>query len=51
MLVKIADVKRPCLHPEHNPPSMIVLAPGVYSHTCPGCGHVSNFTVYPGPML
>jgi hypothetical protein len=24
-----------CIHPEHNPPSMMVLEPGVYEHTCP----------------
>lgn len=45
-LKKIADIPTPCLHPEHNPPSMIVLSPGVYEHTCPGCGHSVTFTVY-----
>lgn len=38
-LKKIADPPpRPCLHPEHNFPSMIVLDPGTYEYTCPGCG-------------
>lgn len=35
----------PCLHPEHNPPNMIVLPPGRYKHTCPGCGHEQTFFV------
>lgn len=33
------------MNPEHNPPNMIVLPPGVYKHTCPGCGISSTFTV------
>lgn len=49
MLRKIGDFPRPCLHPEHNPPSMIVLEPGIYEHTCPGCGHRTTFTVM-GPF-
>jgi hypothetical protein len=28
---------RSCLHPEHNPPTMIVLEPGAYVYTCPKC--------------
>ena len=47
-LIKVGDIKPPCLHSEHNPPSMIVLQPGTYQHTCPGCGHVTTFSVYPG---
>lgn len=37
---KIRDFREPlhCQHPEHNPPSMIVLEPGIYEHVCPGCG-------------
>jgi hypothetical protein len=27
-----------CFHPEHNPPGHIVLKPGLYEYTCPGCG-------------
>jgi hypothetical protein len=46
MLTKIAEMPRPCLHPEHNPPSNIVLDPGVYQHTCPACGRSITFTVH-----
>ena len=35
----------PCMHPEHEPPMFIVLEPGVYEHTCPGCGRKVVFTV------
>lgn len=35
-----------CRHPEHNPPNMIVLTPGLYEHTCPGCGKSFIFTVH-----
>lgn len=34
---KIADAPRPCLHPEHNPPSHLSLPPGTYEHVCPAC--------------
>lgn len=44
-LRKIADLPQPCFHPEHNPPTMIVLEPGVYEHTCPNCGAVTTFRV------
>ncbi|MFI5298206.1 MAG: hypothetical protein ACHREM_08925 [Polyangiales bacterium] len=37
-LRKIADEQRPCQHSEHEPPNMIVLSPGTWEHTCPGCG-------------
>lgn len=38
-LRKIADAPpEPCLHPGHHPPTMIVLQPGTYEHTCVGCG-------------
>ena len=44
MLRKICDLpdayRNPCRDPEHNPPNMIVLEPGVYEHTVP-----------PGPTL
>ena len=39
-----------CSHPEHNPPSYIVIPPGkVMVHTCPNCGvtrriHSTNVT-------
>jgi hypothetical protein len=45
-LRKIADAPPPpCTHPEHSPPSMIVLEPGTYEHTCPRCGARATFTV------
>ena len=44
-LRKIADAPRPCMHPGHGPPSHIVLEPGTYQHTCPGCGKSCTFTV------
>ena len=34
-----------CQDPEHSPPYMIVLDPGVYEHTCPTCAHVARFVV------
>lgn len=40
---------RPCDHPEHRPPSQIYLEPGIYEHTCPGCGNSFTFVVPPGP--
>lgn len=36
---------KPCNHREHEPPSMVYLKPGRYEHTCPGCGHVTYFSV------
>jgi hypothetical protein len=42
---KIADFTYPCLHPEHNPPSMRVFESGIWEHTCPSCGHKQTFTV------
>jgi len=45
MIKKIADLKQPCLHPEHDPPSHMVLEPGIYEHTCPNCGRKMTFTV------
>lgn len=52
-LKKIADLpwRDGCLHPEHNPPGMIVLSPGVYEHTCPSCGHKTTFVVNHGPTM
>ena len=42
---KIADYPRPCLHPEHYPPSMRVYGTGLYEHTCPACGTKHMFLV------
>lgn len=39
------SMSRPCIHPEHNPPSMIYLEPGEYEYTCPGCGEKKRFFV------
>lgn len=39
-----------CRHPEHDPPNMIVLEPGTYRHTCPGCGRQVVFVIPPGPI-
>lgn len=36
-LEKISDKPVPCLYPEHNFPSHIVLEPGTYKYTCPNC--------------
>jgi len=38
ILRKIADSPEPCRDREHLPPSMISLSPGLWEHTCPGCG-------------
>jgi len=40
-----------CRHPEHEPPTMIVLQPGTYDWTCPGCGAVRTVRVPARPML
>jgi hypothetical protein len=44
-LKKIADIPKPCLSSEHNPPSSMVYDPGVYEWTCPSCGNIITFTV------
>lgn len=46
---KIEEFNPPkiCTHPEHNPPSYIVLQPGVYEHQCPGCGNKIKIVVSP----
>lgn len=40
-----------CLHPEHNPPTMILMEPGVYEYTCPGCEHSQEYVVPPRPSM
>ncbi len=50
-LIKIGEIKRPCSHPEHYAPGMIVLPPGVYQHTCPSCENTYTFTVHGGPYM
>lgn len=44
---KIRDLKPMdiCNHPEHNPPGLISLPPGVYEHTCPRCNRKQTFIV------
>ena len=46
-LRKIGDDVKPrnCVHPEHNPPTMILREPGTYEHTCPGCGEACVLVV------
>lgn len=44
-LRKISDLPGACTSPEHNPPNMIVLEPGVYEYTCPQCGKITRFIV------
>jgi len=43
--------KRPCTSPEHNPPGLISLPPGLYEHECPQCGAKQRFRVPEPPML
>jgi len=40
-----------CRHPEHNPPNMIVLSPGVYEHKCPHCGQLQRVIIPLKPRL
>lgn len=50
---KVADFtqEKQCHHPEHDPPGMIVLRPGVYEHVCPACGRKLSIVERPGPHL
>lgn len=43
--------RKDCEHPEHNPPSNVVFQPGLYEHTCPGCGSKQIFRVNEQPHL
>ena len=44
------QIKKPCIDPEHDFPSMLCIPPGeTFTHKCPGCGHetaVQNTIVY-----
>ena len=44
---KIEDynTKKVCLNPSHNPPSHMVLEPGLYEYVCPSCGHTVNINI------
>lgn len=56
MLEKISDKPQnvtytqstPCIHPEHRPPSHIVLSLGTYKYMCPACGCVTLFNILYG---
>lgn len=37
--------KSPCTDREHNPPTHIVLDPGIYTWKCPSCGKEETFTI------
>lgn len=43
----IEHIKPPkyCRHPEHNPPSMIVLPAGTHVYECPACGEQQSVNV------
>lgn len=45
------DEKSKCMHPEHHPPSMIVLPPGVHTYECPSCGLRQKIIIQPPPRL
>lgn len=40
-----------CRHPDHEPHKMMVFKPGIYEHTCPGCGRRVIFTIGAEPSL
>lgn len=44
-IIKKYEPKESCIHPEHEPATMKYREPGVYRHTCPGCGNVQVFDV------
>lgn len=45
-LEKLANGPQPpCRHPEHNPPTHVVLEPGLYQWKCPECSHAVQFRV------
>jgi hypothetical protein len=48
---KIADFEKEhiCRHPDHDPPTMIVLQPGIYEHKCPACGQKQIVVQPPKP--
>lgn len=50
---KIAELpprERRCRHPDHDPPTMICLPPGVYEHERPECGRKIQFNVHGSSM-
>ena len=42
---KVAELIKPCIHPEHDPPTHMVYESGVYKHICPECGNEQRFRV------
>jgi hypothetical protein len=50
---KIADwpEEKRCRDREHDPPTMIVLEPGIYEHECPRCGKKQRVVIPPKPSL
>lgn len=38
--IKESICKNACKDPEHNPPSMIVLKPGIHHYECPSCKNI-----------
>lgn len=45
------DMPETCNHPEHDPPGMIVLKPGVHTYVCPKCGQEQRVIIPPAPTL
>ena len=43
--VDFQPIKEPCMSPEHNPPSMMVLQPGTHTWKCPKCGAIQKINV------
>ncbi len=41
------DIKDICTHPEHNPPSHIVLEPGTHYYECPSCQKETILVINP----
>lgn len=44
-LRRIGAIPGMCLSLEHDPPTHIVLEPGVYEYACPSCERTVRFTV------
>lgn len=44
------EFEKQCRHPNHNPPSMIVLQPGVHTYQCPACKQEQTLTIHK-PMM
>jgi hypothetical protein len=42
---KRLELPPPCYNPEHRPPTHMVYEPGIYEHTCPGCGRAITFRI------